>query len=461
MSGTLNINQDRFDRGMYKELKGASSELRHLAAGDPIWDGLMNDYWATYYKHSPELTDQVDQDARFNRPFVERLLEDSETKKAKVTTTLDELSSAIATIRAGEQLREEFNERKELQEARNKARQAERERRTGNPDKAEQLLNEAMEALDSNATDVRRAARKAMEAGKQEAEQLESALAGWGLESGDLEYLPMPERLELAQSLTTTNLKDISDLVGRMRNLAKAKQKSKATRARDEIHSITLGSELNRMLPMEMGNLSHATRKKDFYRRLQEQQVQQYALRGQEKLARGPLVCLVDISSSMEGHPIRWAIATALGVVDTAVRQKRAAYVIFFNGDIRAEYEFPRGVKKHTQKMLEMANIQASGGTNFEKPLTRAMEIIQFNAAYKEADLIMVTDGQCMIEQDQMQEILDIKSNLECRAWSVVIGFGVSEHDQLHAWSDSVWAVNPYDHEGLENTSGEIFTAIY
>ena len=460
MSGTLNISQDRFDKGMYRELRSASGELKNLTAGDPIWDGLMNDYWATYYKPRPELSDQVDQDAQFNRPFVERLLEDSETKKAKATTTLDELSSAVATIEAGKQLQQEFNERKELQEAQAKARQAERERRTGNPEKAEQLMSEAMETLDGNATDVRRAVRKAMEAGKQEAEQLEGSLAGWGLESSDLEYLPMPERLRLAERLTTTNLKEISELVGRMRNLARARQKSKATRARDELHSVTVGDDVNRLLPMELGNLGHPTRKKDFYRRLQEKQAQQYALRGQEKLARGPLVCLVDVSGSMSGYPITWAIATALGVVDTAVRQKRSAYVIFFNGSIKQEYEFPKGIKKHTQKMLEMANIQASGGTNFEKPISRALEIIQGNTEYKEADLIMVTDGQCMIQNEQVSEILGTKKDLECKAWSVVIG-RVYEDDQMYQWNDGIWAVNPYDHEGLENTSGEIFSAIY
>jgi uncharacterized protein with von Willebrand factor type A (vWA) domain len=244
-----------------------------------------------------------------------------------------------------------------------------------------------------------------------------------------------------------------------MRNLARAKQKSKVKKGRDDIHSITLGNDLEHILPTELGALSHPLRNLDFKRRYTEGQLLQYDLQGKEKVGRGPMVANVDVSGSMTDRMsdgstrLDWAVSIALALVDTATRQKRKSRITFFNGNIVNTVEFLPG-ERNVEKMLQVATTGASGGTNFKYPLEDSVRTIE-QVGYRQADVVFITDGECEIDESFERKFKEKKAALGFQVWSIIVGgdSGAS----LERWSDKVWS----SREFTEDVAGEVFQEVY
>jgi uncharacterized protein with von Willebrand factor type A (vWA) domain len=451
-----NVRQDKYDGTLYRELEDTTN-LARLAGRDDIFKGLLQDVWASYYKAAPELADESNVDPLYqaNRPLVQRLHEDTETQRTRLTTQLDELSSALATLATGQALQNEFEQRQELQEARNLMRRAQQAQQAGQEEAAQALAEQAREQLEQNAVAVRRAVRESIKEGNEAATEGAAAIAGWGLEPGDLQAMPMQERLELVKRLQSPRLARMTDLVGRMKNLARAKQKAKTKKGRDEIHSITLGNELQHLLPTELAALKHPLRRLDFMRRYTEGQLLQYDLKSKEPQGRGPMVVLVDQSGSMQGSRIEWAIATALALVDTAQRQKRQAAVLFFNNRPGAEYHFTPSTK-NPEQLLQMAQEGCDGGTEYWQPISRALQLIAAKGAYQNADVVLITDGECRLGQEQVNQVLAAKELHKFKIYSLIIQS--QAYDSMGAWVDKLWQLPAV--EG-ETAAQKLFEEVY
>lgn len=439
------IKQDRFDNIIYEELKEASEKFQHLEGlGTETFPALLRDLWATFYKAVPELEDQnnINDKHRINRPFVERILEDSTTRETRLTTMLDELSSGIATIEAGEKLVGEINNREELKKAMQQA--------------EEGKIEEAMQTLQGAARDVRRAVRESVQAGQEKAEELQQTLAGWGMEPGDLKQVPIGERMKLAEKITgRSNLRRIAGLVGKMRNLARASQKEKVKKERDEIYSISVSGELAHTLPVELSMIRNPLLKLDFYRKFTEKQLLQYELEHKERLGKGPIVAMVDISGSMYGPRFEWAIACVLALADTASRRKRHFHSIFFNVNVKKEISIsPK--EKNIEKLVEMATISARGGTDYKPALKRAMEVIVKQKEYEKADVVMITDGLYLLSDPFQKDFVNWKKETNTSSYTLFVGGG--NLDGLKEWNDKVWGIaNLEENQIIE----ELFKEVY
>ena len=451
-----NIEQDRYDRNIYQDIVEASPALSHLAnQSTSTWPALMQDLWAQFYKMDPRLTDaeQVSTGHQVNRPFLERIREDALTEQTRLSTMLDDLGSAVATLAAGEQLLEEIEQRPELKDAMEKADQAAQKEAEGDQEGAEQLAQDAQQQLTNAARDLRRAVRAAMEAGQQEAQEAQEALGGWGMDSSDLQRMPMDERLEIVKRLRNPRLRRVADLVGRMKNLAKARQRVKLQKNRDEVHNITVGNDLQHLLPAELVQLRHPLLRLDWYRRYTERSLLQYQLRTREKVGRGPIVACVDCSGSMSGEPMDWAVAVTMALVDTAARQKRRCKVIVFNTQIVHEVVFAPG-EKDAHKFADLASIGASGGTSYEEPLTCALETISASE-YEKADVVMITDGLCYLADRFKSDLIRQKKARQLRIWTILIGY--SNAGGMEEWCDQVWPVSQI----ADDAAGDVFENVY
>lgn len=472
---TNNVQQDRYDSTLYRDLLDASEEMSHLAAQDgETWAALLQDVWATFYKAAPELTpqEQVAPSHRVNREFVRRVMEDPVTEQIRAVTMLDELSAGLAALDTGGRLLEEIKKRQDLNKAMKMAGEAagyeadladmEANAEGWSPDtiegmrqKARELAHQAQQALQTAAQDMRRAVREAAGAGQQKANEVRAALVGWGIDPSDaaLARVPLKDRLALVQRLTTPKMKKLAEIVGRFRNLARAKARERVKHERDEVHSITMGNDLARVLPAELAALAHPLRRLDFYRRFTEGQLLQYDLRTRQREKRGPMIVLVDASGSMNGNPMDWAVATALALVDTAYRQKRRAAVIYFDTQILREIEFTSG-DRDIEKIVEVAGQAARGGTDYRPALSRALAMIQDGGGYKRADVVMVTDGVCKVDDGFLSMFVSAKEMLDFKVWSVLIG--ADPYKELSRWSDRVWPVRQL----TEETAGELFEEV-
>lgn len=458
-SQSNNIVQDSYDTTMFNDLMDASETLRKTAQTPPIsdepWKAMLKDLWAGFYKASPEINPEsnIDPLYKVNRPFVQKFMEDPATAETRIHTMLDDLAAGVATIEAAGKLNEELKNRPELKPALDGVKQAQKQQQAGNEQGAADTMQQVQQWLQGKATEVRQAMRAAARSGREKAQELEETLLGWGLSTGDLKTVPLGDRLQLADRITRDRrLKQVADLVGRFRNLARSKQKDKVKKERDEIHSIKTGNDLEHVLPQELANLRHPILKLEFYRKYSERALLQYDLKTREPKGRGPIVALIDISGSMNGQPLDWAIATALALVDTAARQKRRSKVIFFDTEVKKEVEFGPG-ERDIHKIMNIAQTGTAGGTAYEPALMAAKKDIE-TVNYKNADVVMVTDGYCAVSESFLEEFNAVKKRLEFRCFTVLIG---SNSEDLKKWSDKVWAVKKLD----EETAGEIFEDVY
>lgn len=473
-----NIIQDRFDFSVFNELLESSEKLKQVVNTPPgyegpllpdglchdgeqsaLWQALIKDIWAGFYKSSPELNDESKMDLlyRTNRPFVEKFLEDPQTEQLRIHTMLDELTAGIATIDAAAKLKEEILNRPELQELLKSCYELEKQQDHGeknqesNSQKIQKEIEKILKMQQGKATEIRQAMRAAVKVGKEEVEEAQHVLNCWGLEHGDLKTVPLGERLKLIEKLCKNNkLKQIAELVGRFRNLARAKQKNKVINRQDEIHSIIVGADISHVLPQELVVLKHPVLRLDFYRKLFEHSLLQYDLKTKEPQGKGPIVTLVDVSDSMSGKRIEWAIAVALGLVDTASRQKRRAKIIFFNTEVLKEVEFEPG-ERNIHKIFDIAQTDVSGGTKYVPALSVAKSTIE-NIKYKNAGIVMITDGYCEVPDNFINEFNESKKSLEYQCYTVIIDDNDNDKtiDNLKKWSDTVWAIKEMNDENAE-----------
>src|SRR5215210_7445071 len=210
-----NLEHDRYDMRLWREIREASAELSSLEGDQEApstFPALLKDLFLSYFKAQPDLLPAGGVEPRHrqaNRPFVERTLEDPDTYRARVTTSLDVAASALSSLSAGERLLEEIKNRPSLRGFFEEAGKeptfpdAKVEPDAHAPDEPEQQDPKGSDPEDRTqgasgtglpGRDARRAVRAAAGAGREDAENVAGALAGWGLSPADLKKVPLGER---------------------------------------------------------------------------------------------------------------------------------------------------------------------------------------------------------------------------------------------------------------------------
>lgn len=467
-----NVRLDRYDVRLFRELLESSEELRALAKaeGAPETFGpLLVDLFVFFYKVQPALLDEGSVDPacfRANRPFVWRLREDEETMILRLTTAMDEVASGLATIEAGKEILDELRRRPDLHDwmdRQARAGEASRDEPPTATPAADYSEHPSGFAADPPpAAGLRASARAASKAASAEADAHAAALSGWGLEPRDLRVVPLGERLDLARKLRTRRMRDLANLLGRMRNARRAAERRRVRANRDEVHSVETGGELHRALPSEIAGafgLKNPLRRRDFYRRLSERSVLSYSLRTEEPAGRGPVIAMIDASGSMSGERMEWASAVALALAHAAsggsVCGARRVHAIFFNARIVLEVELAPG-ERDARKFLAIGTVEADGGTDYVPPMRRALEILSGGAA----DLLLVTDGLCELPDGFADRLAAEKEEKGFKLVSVLIGDSARKTPGgIAAFSDRV--VRAEDLGGAQkDAAAEVFEAL-
>lgn len=459
-----NISGDRYDRRLHRELSGKSEDYANTRKEgedlSPQFPSLLEDFFRAFYKANPQLSPEEvvsEAELRKNRPFVQRLLENPDTRTARAYTRLDELSAALSAIAAGRKAIEEIREDEQLAEALGE----EPDEKASVPDDGEEPPNggtadrpgapdedveqpSPAQPAGPSARAAKRLTRAAAKAGAEEAERLPESLSSWGLSTADLSPVPLGERVELARKLTGPELKRLTDLVGKMSALARSRAKAKLKDRSGETSSVEVGrpEDLSRLLPTELATLASPVPGAGllFYQRYAERRLLYRDVRTKDRAGRGPVVAMVDRSGSMAGEKMEWATAVALAAVrlasGAAGAQRRRSCVLFFDEEVVLEERFePR--ERDARKLLRVATVNAGGGTGYEAPLSRALEITA-ESAYRGADLLLVTDAICTLSDGFVERLLAEKERRGISLYSVLIGSrsttGLARYsDEVHA----------------------------
>ena len=99
--------------------------------------------------------------------------------------------------------------------------------------------------------------------------------------------------------------------------------------------------------------------------------------------------------------------------------------------------------------MLDLAESRAGGGTDFEKPLRKAVEMIQ-KEGLKKADICFITDGECAVSTSFLQELAIVKKSLEISIMTVLCDVGSSADATVRKFSDRVEKVSSFTADEAE-----------
>jgi uncharacterized protein with von Willebrand factor type A (vWA) domain len=234
-------------------------------------------------------------------------------------------------------------------------------------------------------------------------------------------------------------LRRICELAGRYRRLAQSKQRRKLAHGADDVVGVVLDGDPGRLLPHELARLAIPQFEDDVLRRLVERQAMCREYRATEPVGKGPVICCVDESGSMEGEKAHTAKALALALAWVARRQKRWCALVAYSGDTGERLlPLPPG-RWDEAALLDWLAAFLGGGSHLDVPVRELPRYHdELKAPRGATDVLFLTDALCRIPADVRDAFLAWKRQARARLLTLVIG---SEPGDLALVSDETYRV--------------------
>ena len=272
---------------------------------------------------------------------------------------------------------------------------------------------------------------------KAKVEEVSSTIEAWGLEEGELHRESIPEALGLLERMKRNqHLKKFAALLGRIRKIAARKARAKVSGQGVRVAIPETGRDLRRAERSELVAITHPALRAKAFRRWTQGELRLRGEKTEQKLGHGPVIVCEDGSGSMEGAKQQWAKAVTLSLAHYAKLQRRSFGWILFDYGVRQSKTYPQG-RLSAGEMLELAESRAGGGTNFEQPLRKAVEMIQ-KEGLKKADICFITDGECAVSDQFPREFRAAKKALEFNVIAVLCDVGSSADKTVREFSDRI-----------------------
>ena len=327
---------------------------------------------------------------------------------------------------------------------------------------ANKIAEECDELIDDDeiASEISTVMGKTLDTTSQEVKEVSDLCEAWGLGTGDTCHVAFQNKKDAIERIRrSSKLNKLTDLVGRFKESAITEQKKKAKHGAVEIKSVTVGDKIQDTLPSDRMNLVHEATKKDFYRRMTEKQLLTYSKEAHKQKNKGPIIVCVDTSGSMNGDQETWSKALSVGILEVAQMQKRDFACIIYS----SHADDPIVIKKDEiapQKIIDCAERFHSGGTNFEAPLNKALDLIK-DSTFKDADIVFITDGDCYVSDSFSRKFNQIKQEKEFKTMGVLVNMGrchVSD-SSLKEFCDSITLVS--DIADLKDSKSDVNKSIF
>lgn len=311
-------------------------------------------------------------------------------------------------------------------------------------DNLEEELSDKLEKSEEDIENLSKEMTEAFNEAEKEVREATSYVRDWGLgdkpnKSSKISFSDKVGALERIRK--SKKLKELSDIIGRFKESALKDQKNKHKDGAVAIKSVRIGNDIIHTLPSEKMLLVNKTTKKEFYRKFNQKQLLQYELESDKLKAKGPMVICIDMSSSMKGIKEKWSKAVAIALLEIAQEQKRNFAAILFNEDATEPIIIEKD-KKEPEKILDIAERFDGGGTLFETPLQRALEVIE-QSKFKKADIVFITDGHSYTHPDFINKFNKFKDEKEFKVLSVLIYAGgkIGNIESLQLFSDDIMTI--------------------
>ena len=244
---------------------------------------------------------------------------------------------------------------------------------------------------------------RAVSAAAEKAEEVQSIISAWSDAPGDLEKSEVnTEILETVHGSAV--LKNISQYLGRFREIFAQGKRNGYAYGRGEKYSLELGRDLSRAITSELAMLASPLTMPLFLRKYQNRQIKQYQRREPVFKGMGDIICCLDESFSTKGDPAAWGKAVALTLLEIAASSGRSFALIHFAGSERFKTDVFRPGEYTLADKIAAAETFLNGGTDFETPLQEALRLMR-EEGFENADVVFVTDGECSLPDNFKSEL--------------------------------------------------------
>lgn len=407
------LNTDLFDDYAYDKIYQSSKKLQSITKKQeyPYFRALQQDMWSSLYKVNPQIEAEVAPELVGNQGLMQKVMTDEAYSQAKPKTTLDTLTAAISSLLFTEKVSQWLDEMKEsepVKQAYEHLQQVDGE--------------EKEEALEQLATAIQQEAEQgtpSLSGIPDEAKPIEAGVKALLAGNGHMDSkVPLAEKLELAELLMQhPKLSRIANEIGRFQLLSGGFQKKRVEEA-PGVADITLGTELENVLSSELVTLRHPLLKRVFQKKFVEGNLLMFKHEGQAAAGQGPMVICLDESGSMNGSQEE-SKAYCLSLLLKAKKQKRDVAIIRFD-DQTLTHTYKQG-QISASELVQFATSFMGGGTNFERPLTEAMQQIQ-TSRFQKADIVFITDGEADVSEEFLTRYHELKKERGFHTYGILIG---------------------------------------
>jgi len=199
-----------------------------------------------------------------------------------------------------------------------------------------------------------------------------------------------------------------------------------------DIEGVSVGSDLNALLPLELAHCVDYELEDIFIRRYLTNQLQLFRYKSetsnpsrsmQRKPARlkGPMIVCLDTSGSMCGIPEKIAHSLIIKLLEIADRQRRDCYLITFSVRIhRAD------VRKERAKLLDILTHTSTGDTDATQMLKATMDLLTSKKEYINSDVLWISDFRIPKTTESLLRQMESYRNEGTRFYGLQIG--MAEH---------------------------------
>lgn len=409
-------------QGAFKEMglpeNPADDDWRHTGEYDTIVQAerATQDFHAAAFEPSPELAKNP-KDQRISR-YMKNLMETPEFQQLHDETKLDEHASEVAAAHFAKQYAVIASKPEPADEW----------------DKDMEALSAASQALAGATEEV------------DEMRDAEAAMGGMGAGNGaGGAKLPKEELRKRFQRIRNSHtLARICQLAGRYRRMAAAMQRKKVLHGQDDIVGVTLGDNVSSLVPSELAQLADEDLELDAMRRIVEACAMVRDHRGVEKVAKGPIVVVVDESGSMDGEPICQAKAYALAMYWIARHQRRWCCLVGFSGSEEGNFLVIRPEEDKSVELMDWLEHFFGGGTDMDVPLKELpRRWHEQGTPPGRTDIINITDAICRVPEKMGQQFNEWKARVDARYNIILVG--ESDGGPLKSVADRIWTADTID----------------
>jgi uncharacterized protein with von Willebrand factor type A (vWA) domain len=243
------------------------------------------------------------------------------------------------------------------------------------------------------------------------------------------------------------------------RNVQHFRVKRKEIRTRhlpEEYYDLRQSGDISHILPGEAVLLSDPDYESYFFLRWMDQKLMTYDTSGWvEEPPKGPVICMLDTSHSMRGGKLRLAQIFVMTLAALAMLEKRDFVLLLFGakGELREQALYYR--RPDWAAFYNLAQMAFGGGTHFDAPLKRSMELVEEDRSLQGADFVMVTDGVGGISPYVQDKLAELGKRKQLRLHSLIVGSArqhlVQEYDILGV-SHRVRFATSWEADADENT---------